>query len=162
LKKRLGSNRTRRAGAGGPTGDGRTRRSGSGRQFRHRLRSQDQQRGVPLLLLSAVRYADGTPTGEAQAYQRALDGFAHIAIDSLERLPNNRAHMSGTVTETSDPAVLVPGEYVHFTVEDNGEGGAAPPDRVTGIPENEPVRCDSGQLPSSNFSKVLRRNVQIR
>jgi len=110
----------------------------------------------------AVRYADGTATGEAQVYPRGLDAFAHIAIDCLELLPNSRAHMSGTVTQTSDPTVFPPGEYVHFAVEDNGEGRSAPPDRVTGIPANEPVRCDSGQLPSSNFSNVLRGNVQVR
>lgn len=111
---------------------------------------------------SAVRYADGTATGEAQVYPRSLDAFAHITIDCLELLPSNRAHMSGTVTTTSDPTVFIPGEYVHFAVEDNGEGKSALPDRVTGIPENEPVRCDSGQLPTSNFSNVLRGNVQVR
>lgn len=111
---------------------------------------------------SAVRYTDGTATGEAQVYPRGLDAFAHITIDCMVLLPGNRAHMSGFVTQTSDPTVFIPGEYVHFAVEDNGEGRASPPDRVTGIPENEPLRCDGGQLPSSNFSNVLRGNVQVR
>ena len=111
---------------------------------------------------SAVRYTDGSASGQAQVYPRSLDAFAHIAIDCLQLLPGNRAHMSGTVTHTSDPSVFIAGEYVHFAVEDNGEGNAAPPDRITGVPENEPVRCDSGQLPSSAFNPIVRGNVQVR
>lgn len=110
---------------------------------------------------SAVRYLDGTARGQAQVYPRGLDAFAHIAIDCLE-VSGNVAHMSGVVTHTSDPTVFIPGEYVHFAVEDNGEGAAASPDRITGIPESEPLRCDGGQLPSSNFSNILRGNVQVR
>ena len=109
----------------------------------------------------AVRFADGTARGQAEVYPRGLDAFAHIAIDCLE-VSGNLAHMSGVVTHTSDPTVFIPGEYVHFAVEDNGEGAAASPDRITGIPENEPVRCDSGQLPSSSFSNIIRGDVQVR
>jgi hypothetical protein len=70
--------------------------------------------------------------------------------------------MSGFITRTSDSAIFIAGEYVHFVGEANGEGRAVPPDRVTGMPENDPLRSDGGQLPSSNFSDVLRGNVQVR
>jgi hypothetical protein len=62
----------------------------------------------------------------------------------------------------ADPTVFIPCEYVNIAVEDNGEGRAAPPDRVTGIPENEPLQCDGGQLPSFNISDVLRGSVKVR
>jgi hypothetical protein len=110
---------------------------------------------------SAVRYADGTAGGQAQVYPRSLGGFAHIVIDCLE-VTGNVAHMSGHVTHTSDPTLFLPNEHVHFAVEDNGQGNSAQPDRVTGIPANEPLRCDDGQLPSSNFSEIVRGNVQVR
>jgi len=113
---------------------------------------------------SARRYADGTANGEAQVYPRGLDAFAHIEIDCLELRPENIAHMSGVITKSSDPAVFIPGEHVHFAVQDNGEGAGAPPDKVTGIPEDEPVTC-TGQLPGppkTSFSNVLRGNVQVR
>ena len=110
---------------------------------------------------SARRYADGSSKGQAEVHARSLDAFAHIAIDCLRVLPGGVAHMSGTVTKTSDPTVFIPNEYVHFAVDDNGEGAKSPPDRVTGIPENEPVRCD-GPLPTAAFNDILRGNVQVR
>jgi hypothetical protein len=113
---------------------------------------------------SARRYADGSSSGEAEVHPRSLDAFAHIKVDCLRVLPGRIAHMSGTVTKTSDPTVFLLGEYVHFAVQDNGEGAAAPPDKVTGIPESEPVRCD-GPLPGppkTSFSNVIRGNVQVR
>jgi hypothetical protein len=108
---------------------------------------------------SAVRYADGSARGEAQVYPRSLDAFAHIAIDCLA-VTGNVAHMSGVVTHTSDPTVFIPGEQVHFAVEDRGEGNSALPDRVTGIPANEPLTCNDA-LPSP-FNPIVRGNVQVR
>ena len=110
---------------------------------------------------SARRYADGSSQGQAEVHARSLDAFAHIAIDCLRVLPGGVAHMSGTVKKTSDPTVFIPNEYVHFAVDDNGEGAKAPPDRITGIPANEPVRCD-GALPSAAFNDIVRGNVQVR
>ena len=110
---------------------------------------------------SAVRRADGTTTGQAQVYPRSLDAFAHIAIDCLT-VDGNFAHMSGTVTHTSDPAVFIAGEQVHFAVEDNGEGADAPADRVTGIPENESLTCEDELGSRATFSNIVRGNVQVR
>jgi hypothetical protein len=142
---------TTAAGAGNPV---ESRANGSG----HRI-SGGEFRSFSF---SAVRYEDGSARGEAQVYPRALDAFAHIAIDCMVLLPGNRAHMSGVVTHTSDPAVFIPGEYVHFAVEDNGEGADSPPDRVTGIPEDEPLRCDAGELGKASFNNIVRGNVQVR
>ena len=108
---------------------------------------------------SATRYADGTATGQAQVNVRSLDAFAHIAIDCLT-VDGNIAHMSGVVTHTSDPTVFLTDEQVHFAVEDNGQGANEPPDRVTGIPENEPLTCNDA-LPSSAFNNIVRGNVRV-
>lgn len=109
---------------------------------------------------SATKRADGTTKGQAQVNPRSLDAFAHIAIDCLA-VDGNVAHMSGVVTHTSDPTVFVPNEQVHFAVEDNGEGVGDPPDRVTGIPENEPLTCNDA-LPSAAFNPIIRGNVHVR
>jgi hypothetical protein len=109
----------------------------------------------------AVRQSDGTVTGQAHVYPRSLDAFAQISIDCLSFPEPNIAHMSGTVTFTSDPAVFRPDEYVHFAVQDNGEGAAAESDRITGIPENAPVRCDEG-APPAPFNSVLRGDVRVQ
>lgn len=109
----------------------------------------------------AVRHSDGTVTGQAHVYPRSLDAFAQISIDCLTFPEPNIARMSGTVTFTSDPTIFKPDEYVHFAVQDNGTGTAAEPDRITGIPENAPVRCDEG-APPSPFNPVLRGDVQVQ
>jgi hypothetical protein len=108
----------------------------------------------------ASQLGDGTVNGQAQINARSLDAFAHIAIDCLQ-VVGNVAHMSGTVVHTSDPTVFLPNEYVHFAVQDNGEGGNDPPDRVSGIPVDEPFRCDASAPPPLT-RVVTRGNVQVR
>lgn len=83
------------------------------------------------------------------------------AIRSQQAGDGNIAHMSGVITQTSDPTVFLPDEQVHLAVEDNGQGADEPPDRVTGIPENEPLTCNDA-LPSSAFNNIVRGNVQVR
>ncbi len=109
---------------------------------------------------AAVRQSDGTVTGQAHVYPRSLDAFAQISIDCLSFPEPNIAHMSGTVTFTSDPTVFKLDEYVHFAVQDDGEGLAAEPDRITGIPENQPVRCDEG-APPAPLNQILRGDVRV-
>ena len=109
---------------------------------------------------SANRLPDGTARGEAQINARSLDAFAHIAIDCLQ-ITGNVAHMSGTVVHTSDPTVFGLNEYVHFAVQDNGEGAAAPPDKISGIPPDDPSRCDESAPPGLTKT-VVRGNVQVR
>jgi hypothetical protein len=109
---------------------------------------------------SVNRLPDGTARGQAQINARSLDAFAHIAIDCLQ-ITGNVAHMSGTIVQTSDPTIFLPNEYVHFAVQDNGEGPTAPPDKISGIPVGEPFRCDQSAPPAINRD-VVRGNVQVR
>lgn len=108
---------------------------------------------------SANRLADGTVRGEAQINARSLDAFAHIAIDCLQ-ITGKVAHMSGTVVHTSDPTVFLPDEYVHFAVQDNGEGAGTTPDMISGIPAGQPFRCDASAPPALTRT-VVRGNVQV-
>lgn len=108
---------------------------------------------------SANRLPDGTAHGEAQVNARSLDAFAHIAIDCLQ-ISGNVAHMSGSVVHTSDPTVFLPNEYVHFAVQDNGEGATDPPDKISGIPADQPFRCDESAPPELTRT-VVRGNVQV-
>jgi hypothetical protein len=108
---------------------------------------------------AAIRPPDGTVRGEAQRNARSLDAFAHIAIDCLQ-ITGNVAHMSGTVVHTSDPTVFLPNESVHLAVPDNGDGAAAPPDKISGIHADQPFRCD-GSAPPALTRTVVRGNVQV-
>ena len=110
---------------------------------------------------SAVLRADGTATGQAEVHARSLDALAHIAIDCLA-VDGNIAHMSGTVTHTSDPTIFLPDEQVHFAVQDNGEGADDPADRITGIPENDPSTCNDALPATAPFNDIVRGNVQVR
>ena len=121
---------------------------------------------------SARKYADGSVNGEMQLNSRGFDVFVHIAIDCL-RIEGNRAHMSGRITYSSNPAEGVVGELNRVVVQDNGEGHGVI-DQVSRIPANsagvdqrtclDPPGVSSpadpfGLLP---LRDVQRGNVQVR
>ena len=70
---------------------------------------------------SAVERNDGSVTGQAQLQARLVDSTSHVEIDCLN-VVGNVAIVSGTLDSGITGA---------FAVEDNGEGGNAPPDRIT-------------------------------
>jgi hypothetical protein len=70
---------------------------------------------------SAVERSDGTVTGQAQLQARLVGQTTHVETDCLN-VVGNVAIMSGP---------LPTGTTAAFAVEDNGEGGNAPPDRIT-------------------------------
>jgi hypothetical protein len=112
---------------------------------------------------SARKYADGTSSGELQLRSPEFDVVVHLAIDCL-RVVGNRAHMSGFITRTSNTDEAVVGEHNRLVVEDNGEGPAAPPDMVSGIPANpgntNPETCETNTLVPNRV--VDNGNVQVR
>lgn len=124
---------------------------------------------------SAVRYADGTATGNAQIASRkfTLDGVElviHMRIDCLSVLPDGKtARLSGVITRTSFPFPDAPVGKIHrFSVQDNGEPGAGV-DRFSGVPPNPLGReCDDIDfgLPEPNrvapTRTVNRGNIQVR
>lgn len=70
---------------------------------------------------SSVEQNDGAVTGQAQLQARLVDSTTHVEIDCLN-VVGNIAIVSGTLDSGITGA---------FAVEDNGEGGNAPPDRIT-------------------------------
>ena len=112
---------------------------------------------------AAVRHADGTVTGNAQVKNRSLDVTLHIAIDCLKFEQGNRAIMSGPITRSSNPGLIVPGRIAVFGVEDNGEGGAAPADRITTIPDYAPPKsCNEFTFVDSTLRDVAALGVVVR
>ena len=112
---------------------------------------------------SARKYADGTSTGQLQLRSPEFDVVVHLAIDCL-RVVGDRAHMSGVITYTSNTDEAFVGEHNRLVVEDNGEGLAAPPDMVSGIPANpgntNPETCETNTLVPNRI--VENGNVQVR
>lgn len=112
---------------------------------------------------SAHKYSDGTTKGELHLRSPEFDVVVHLAIDCL-RVVGNRAHMSGVITYTSDVNEAFVGERNRLVVEDNGEGPAAAPDRVSGIPANpgntNPETCETNTLVPNRV--VQNGNVQVR
>ena len=112
---------------------------------------------------AAVRHADGTVTGNAQVKNRSLDVTLHIAIDCLKFEQGNRAIMSGPIIRSSNPGLIVPGRIAVFGVEDNGEGGAAPADRITTIPDYAPPKsCNEFTFVDSTLRDVAALGVVVR
>jgi hypothetical protein len=112
---------------------------------------------------SARKYADGTSTGQLQLHSPEFDVVVHLELNCL-RVVGNRAHMSGFVTYTSNTDEAFVGEHNRLVVEDNGEGPAAPPDMVSGIPANpgntNPETCETNTLTPNRI--VQHGNVQVR
>ena len=124
---------------------------------------------------SAVQYADGTASGNAQIASRKfqlgnVDLVIHMRIDCLHVLPDGKtAQLSGVVTRTSFPFPEAPvGEVHRFTVQDNGEPGAGV-DKFSGVPPNPLAReCDDADFGQPEPGRVAptrtvnRGNIQVR
>jgi hypothetical protein len=112
---------------------------------------------------SVVRHANGTVTGNVQVKDRALDVRVHSIIDCVKFEAGNRAIMSGPITESSDPALVVPGRIAVFGVEDNGEGAAAAPDRITTVPDFAPPKsCDEFTFVGDTLREIVNPGVTVR
>lgn len=123
---------------------------------------------------SAVQYADGTASGNAQIASRKfqlgnVDLVIHMRIDCLHVLPDGKtAQLSGVVTRTSFPFPDAPvGEIHRFSVQDNGEPGAGV-DKFSGVPPNPLAReCDDADFGQPEPGRVAptrtvnRGNIQV-
>jgi hypothetical protein len=114
---------------------------------------------------AATKRADGTVTGQVHLNSRGLEVFVQINVDCL-RVDGNTAYMSGRITFVSDPEQGFVGELNRWAVQDNGEGPDAPPDLVSGIPENpgneDPRTCEDDNSDRVPDRIVERGNVQVR
>ena len=83
---------------------------------------------------NAIQHKDGTVNGHMVYQFRFADLGIHMEIDCLNII-GNQATLSGTVTQvTGDaPSFIFVGQKAVFKVQDNGEGGDAPPDLISDV-----------------------------
>jgi hypothetical protein len=107
---------------------------------------------------AATRTSDGSVTGQAQMYNRALPGRIHLQIDCLNVI-GNIAVVSGTVTYSTEAGISV-GDPAIFGAQDNGEGASASPDRVTVFLENSGFLCTDITPANVGLYTYLLNDVQ--
>jgi len=92
----------------------------------------------------------GKTSGHINLKFRAGNGALHIKVDCLRLFGDNKATMSGIITQFSEdpvgsaPPFIFLGARVSFTVQDNGEGGKGAADFVSDIgviDMNTPASC---------------------
>lgn len=109
---------------------------------------------------NAVEHKDGSVNGHLVYHFRASDITIHMDIECLN-IVGNRATLSGTVTSvngnTTGFPFIVEGAKAAFSVEDNGEGNAANPDKVSDLLFGVPT-C-AGMIPPYI---VISGNVQVK
>src|SRR5687768_13220815 len=96
----------------------------------------DFEIGRATAAFTAVQHADGTVSGNLEVYQRSnnpqYELRIHASLDCLVII-GNQATMSGIISHAVGPSPGLVDDYsvgtrVIFTVVDNGEGKASPPD----------------------------------
>jgi hypothetical protein len=120
-----------------------------------------------VLAFNAVRYADGTVSGQMEYQQSALgDSFRfHGTVTCIGVYDGNRAKFGGRITRSDDETIPV-GVFMWFTVVDNGQGGAPAPDRssILGIGDNaaNEAFCASNAPPNPRFSaNITSGNITV-
>jgi hypothetical protein len=110
---------------------------------------------------NAVQHKNGTVNGHLVYHFRAFDISIHMDIDCLA-VTGNRAVLSGKVTKVSGDTEPFPFIYVGqdgvFQVEDNGEGGGAPPDLFSDVNLDPGLTCNNS-LPEPYIP--ISGNIQV-
>ncbi|MGH2674181.1 MAG: hypothetical protein ACRDKA_08045 [Actinomycetota bacterium] len=108
---------------------------------------------------AAVQRSDGTVSGQAQLDARGFPARVHMRVTCL-RIEGDIAYVSG-VNTNADPDFFE-GVWAIFAVQDNGEGGGSPPDRVTEFHPAQvqgPTACLTES--PSDFMEIGQGNVQV-
>jgi hypothetical protein len=116
---------------------------------------------IRFFTLAAQKYADGTVKGQVEIRFRPFEAIVHAELDCL-RVIGSTAVISGPVTFSTIPGIE--GLRGITSVQDNGEGGAAPPDMTAWptplVPQSSPLDCDT-IAPAAN-QVVVFGNVDVR
>lgn len=111
---------------------------------------------------NAIEHKDGTVKGNLVSHLRFVDGTIHMDIDCLN-ITGNTATLSGTVTKVKGkdppPPWIFVGQNGVFQVEDNGEGGNAPPDLFSDVLLRDGVSCES-DFPTPYIP--ISGNIQVK
>jgi len=115
--------------------------------------------------------ADGTVKGQAEFQLRYIDTTIHAEVNCLAVVGND-AWIGGTITRSSNPAVVGLGLGILFHVEDNGEGDApqrsgphgqhrrGPPDMTSQLVWGAVPPCDT--TPPLGLIEWTNGNVQVK
>lgn len=114
---------------------------------------------------NAITHKNGTVTGHLKYHWRAEGTTWRVDIDCLQ-VVGNQAALGGTLTDiqgTPSDENFFEGQTVIFFVQDNGQGGAASPDRISDVYYNAPT-CDILPLPQGpgRFEFPLNGNIQVQ
>jgi hypothetical protein len=98
---------------------------------------------------NAVQHKSGTVNGHLVYHVRGFDLSIHMDIDCLTFI-GNQAVLSGTVTKVRGDTEPFPFIFVGqdgvFQVEDNGQGGGAPPDLISDVDLDAGLNCNNTVL----------------
>jgi hypothetical protein len=116
---------------------------------------------------TAIQHQDRNVRGQLEFNSRIADApiRIHAELDRIAFHHGNQATVSGTITQvrSSAPgATDLVGRIVVFTVQDNGEGSKAPPDRTSEFkffPAGSGVNCHNYQPP---LKFPVQGNIQVR
>ena len=103
--------------------------------------------------------ADGQVRGQAEFQLRFIDATVHAELNCLEVVGND-AWIGGTITHSSNPAVVGPGLGILFRVQDNGEGDGSPADMTSPLVWGAVPLCNT--TPPMSLIEWTNGNVRVK
>ena len=103
--------------------------------------------------------ANGNVKGQAEFQLRYIDTTIHAEVNCLAVVGND-AWIGGTITRSSNPAVVGLGLHILFRVQDNGEGDAHPPDMTSQLVWGAVPPCDT--TPLLSLIEWTNGNVHVK
>lgn len=106
--------------------------------------------------------ADGIVGGQVEMQFSEPALTLHVEVTCLS-VSGNDAWIGGAVTHTSDPTGHPEGMELFFRVQDNGEGGRAPADRMSGVfTGRQASRCLVHPPIAAADFEFVGRGIQVR
>jgi hypothetical protein len=124
-----------------------------------------EQNGVETYTVSAIRHRDGSVSGESELRSDIGGGFRIRGPIACFGVTANVARLAMRVTESTNPNV-VPGNYLIWSLADNGEGTRQAPDATSQVyrvylEEEATYHCAVGMNITTLFA-IERGNLQVR
>ena len=112
----------------------------------------------------AREFKDESVEGSFELKNRQQGVRLHAEIDCL-LIEGNQATMSGEITQVRGTVEVIPGDFVWFRVEDNGEGSVNSPDRITLVlveldPDEPPITCNDDF--DIDLQDIIAGNIQVK
>jgi hypothetical protein len=115
-------------------------------------------------VFNAIKLPNGSVQGHLVYQVRCCDTIIQMDIDCL-KIVGNKAIMSGVVKKVggNPPFYVFVGAQAVFQVQDNGEGGDAPPDQISDL-EFRPngASCNDLHHPPPGVYLDIDGNIQVQ